>query len=76
MKFCVWLALTTVITAFVWVAIARTQKWSEKTYRDGVLEGLVTFWDDNGQKFEEATYLNGTNTSVTRWDESGNQITR
>ena len=76
MKFCVWLELTTVITAFVWVAIARTQKWSEKTYRDGVQEGLGTWWYDNGQKSQESTYLNGRETSVTEWDESGTQITR
>ena len=36
----------------------------------------MTFWDDNGQKQGEDTYLNGTMTSVTEWDESGTQLPR
>jgi hypothetical protein len=50
------------------------QKSGEGSYRDGKEEGLSTIWWENGQKQSEATYLNGTRTSVTEWDESGNQI--
>ena len=50
------------------------QKRSEHTQRDGKLEGVVTIWWENGQKMVEATYLNGTRTSGTEWDENGNQI--
>ena len=44
---------------------------------DGEREGLWTQWHDaNGQKSFEATYLNGTETSVTAWDENGTQTSR
>jgi hypothetical protein len=34
MKFCVWLVLTAVITAFVWVAIEKTQKSRDAVARE------------------------------------------
>ena len=55
---------------------ANGQKSSEGTWRDGEREGLRTMWHENGQKSREETFRDGTSTSVTRWDESGNQITR
>jgi len=52
------------------------QKSAEWTARDGEREGLFTTWHENGQKSRETTYLNGTETSVTEWDESGTQTSR
>jgi len=52
------------------------QKMAEATYLNGKEEGLYTQWYANGQKSHEWTYLNGTETSVTEWDESGNQTSR
>ena len=52
------------------------QKSGESTYKDGKQHGLETLWHTNGQKKLEVTYLNGTETSVTEWDESGNQTSR
>ena len=52
------------------------KKKEEATYRDGELEGLETTWHENGQKWSEVTYLNGTETSVTQWDENDNQTSR
>jgi antitoxin component YwqK of YwqJK toxin-antitoxin module len=49
------------------------QRRFEGRCRDGELEGFSTEWFANGQKWSEATYLNGTRTSRTEWDESGNQ---
>ena len=51
----------------------RYKNWQKSR---GKREGLSTEWHDNGQKSREQTYLNGTETSVTEWDENGNQITR
>ena len=52
------------------------QKRAEVTFRDGELEGLGTTWYEDGQRSQEETFLNGRRTSVTRWDESGNQTSR
>ena len=52
---------------------ANGQKRQERSYRAGEVEGLTTQWHENGQKWSEGTYLNGTRTSRTEWDESGNQ---
>ena len=52
------------------------QKRLEGTYRDGELEGLYTGWHANGQKLREETFRDGTSTSVTEWDENGNQTSR
>jgi antitoxin component YwqK of YwqJK toxin-antitoxin module len=35
------------------------QKMSESNYKDGKLEGLVTAWDENGQKESEMIFKNG-----------------
>jgi hypothetical protein len=43
-----------------------------RVLRDG-REGAWVFWHDNGQKHIEATYLNGTRTSLTEWDANGTQ---
>ena len=38
--------------------------------------GVAVAKYENGQKAGETTYLNGTRTSVTEWDENGNQTSR
>ena len=49
------------------------QKEFEGLLREGGREGLFTTWHENGQKQLEETYLNGTRTSGTEWDENGNE---
>ena len=47
------------------------QKKSEVTFKDGKINGLVTYWYENGEKKSEGTYKNGRKISVKEWNEDG-----
>ncbi len=48
------------------------QKWTEGTYKDGKLHGLLTVWYENGQKEKEGTYKDGKlHGLLTGWHENG-----
>ena len=43
----------------------------ELTYNDGIHNGLLTWWYDNGQKSFEGTYKDGELISKKYWNEDG-----
>ena len=42
-------------------------KSEEGTYKDGKLDGLLTYWFENGQKKSEGTYKDGEEIERTEW---------
>ena len=47
-------------------------KVGDETYKDGKIEGLVTLWFENGQKWEEGNYKDGKIEGLyTTWYENG-----
>nr|ADI19296.1 uncharacterized protein conserved in bacteria [uncultured Marinimicrobia bacterium HF0500_01L02] len=46
---------------------------SHGTYKDGELDGLLTYWYENGQKKFEGTYKDVVLISPICWDEDGNE---
>ncbi len=50
----------------------KTQKKFEGVYKNGVKNGKVTVWYENGQKSSEGSFSNGLkNGTVTEWDKNG-----
>ena len=45
-----------------------------ETYKDGKLDGLKTWYYENGQKFWENTYKDGEYISAECWDEDGKEM--
>jgi antitoxin component YwqK of YwqJK toxin-antitoxin module len=43
------------------------QKQSEVTFKDGKINGLVTYWYENGEKKSEGTYKNGKKDGLFTW---------
>ena len=43
------------------------QKKSEVTFKDGKINGLVTYWYENGEKKSEGTYKNGKKDGLFTW---------
>ena len=43
------------------------QKQSEVTFKDGKINGLVTYWYENGEKKSEGTYRNGKKDGLFTW---------
>ena len=48
------------------------QKYWEKTFKDGQLDGLYTEWFKNGQEMSEGTYKDGKRDGLwSWWDDNG-----
>ena len=47
------------------------RKWMEATYKDGMADGLLTWWYENGQKREESTFKDGKCVTGTAWKQNG-----
>lgn len=43
----------------------------EKTYKNGKLDGLYTFWYENGQKLFERNFKDGNLIFGKEWNEDG-----
>ena len=43
----------------------------ETNYKDGELDGLQTWWYENGQKEKERTFKDGKWISIKKWNENG-----
>ena len=43
------------------------QKQSEVTFKNGKINGLVTYWYENGEKKYEGTYKNGKKDGLFTW---------
>ena len=43
-------------------------------FKDGKLNGLATFWHDNGQKRAEVTYKDGEEVSAKYWNGKGEEV--
>ena len=51
------------------------QKWVEKNYKDGKLDGKWTEWDDNGQINSVANYKDGKlDGKSTWWNKKGQEV--
>ena len=50
------------------------KKRYEGTWKDGKLNGLVTRWYNNGQKWQEVTYKDRKRITKKCWDWDGNEM--
>lgn len=50
-----------------WHKINKSQKCIEEHYKDGMLNGLVKEWNENGKKVKETNYKVGKKNGLTTW---------